>query len=140
MKIITPHDFVERLKNQISTIENSKDVVFEIHGNNVGFYDKNNKKETECILEIRFEDEEDLNFNLRHCFYRVQNFYQKKPDNNQINKQNFEVSGDLLTYFQTEEDKKYSLKNNVTKFSAIKYKGEFITDMAKIESILKQQP
>lgn len=140
MSIITPQEFVERLKNYVSTIENNKDVVFEIDGNNVGFYDKHNKDKTECILEIRFEDEEDLNFHLHHCFYRIEYFYRKEPDNNQINKQNFEVSGDLLTYFQTEEDKQYSLKNNVRKFSAIKYKGEFITDMAKIESILNQQP
>lgn len=46
------------------------------------------------------------------------------------------VSGDFITLIQTKEDKEYSLKNNVTKFSAIKYKGEVVSDPIKIEQII----
>ena len=47
------------------------------------------------------------------------------------------VRGELVTLIQTEEDRKYSLENNVTKFSSIKYKGESITDQKEIEKIIR---
>lgn len=46
----------------------------------------------------------------------------------------------LVTLIQTEEDKKYSLDNNVTKFSSIEYKGNIITDKEEINKILKTYP
>ena len=46
----------------------------------------------------------------------------------------------LVTLIQTKEDIEYSLKNNVTKFSSIEYKGEIITDKEKINNILGVYP
>ena len=46
----------------------------------------------------------------------------------------------LITLIQTKEDKKYSLKNNVTKFSSIEYKGEIIVDKERINNILGTYP
>lgn len=56
--------------------------------------------------------------------------------NNKTIKEQKPTSGTLVTLIQTEEDKEYSLKNNVTKFSSIEYKGEIITDHIRIEKIL----
>jgi hypothetical protein len=56
--------------------------------------------------------------------------------NNKIIKDQKPVSGNLVTLIQTDKDKKYSLKNNVIKFSAIEYKGEIITDHIQIEKII----
>jgi len=50
------------------------------------------------------------------------------------------VTGNLVTLIQTEEDKKYSLEHNVTKFSSIIYNGKTITDCDEINKILGDEP
>lgn len=49
-------------------------------------------------------------------------------------------TGDWITLIQTKEDIKYSLKNNVTKYSSIKYKGEIISDKDTINRLFGCYP
>lgn len=54
-----------------------------------------------------------------------------------ILKETYKVSSKgIIELIQTDDDKKFSLENNVTKFSSIRYKGEIITDIDEINKII----
>lgn len=57
-----------------------------------------------------------------------------------LKEQHDTIAGEMVTIIQTDEDREYSKKHNVRKFSELIYRGKRITDQNEINKILSCHP